>query len=210
MIRLFIAHCCLLSISVYAQAQPKPQPVVYSQIASELCHCMQTNDQKDLTKRFESCYLLSIKKHDAAIRQQALDFSNTDDKRKIIINVMDEFEKECPETCAKYRKTMDEKYPADPFAGLPSFTGSFVSETFLPDKKGYSLVLRSDSGVTKEFFTPSQTPVDKHAAVTKIIVKYKIIPGKTKNKPTLYVEFCEVAEGVSEEYLQKFQKKSPS
>jgi hypothetical protein len=105
---------------------------------------------------------------------------------------------------------MDTKYPADPFAGSPSFTGSFVSETFVPEKKGYRLILRSDSGVTKEFFSSFESHVDRQATRTNVIVRYKTITDKKTKKPVLLVLDCKVTEGVSQEYIQEMMKKAHS
>jgi hypothetical protein len=180
MAKLIVIGCFAISFSL--NAQPQPQPVVYDQMGSELCHCVQTSVHGNFVKLLDSCYLITFKKHYEPLRRMGLDSSNFNDKMHIVQNVLEVLKDDCPDTYSKYATAM--ATPSGPDSAALSFTGEFVSQVLTANKKSYHLILRSkENGEIKDFYSDLKVDIHPNAFEHTVTVKYKIVVNaKTKKE----------------------------
>jgi hypothetical protein len=181
-------------------AQPQPQPVVYDQMAKEICNCIQASKKVTIVKRLDACYLLALKKNYAALRQLGIDTSKQNDKMELGRHISDDLKNDCPDTYNQYvTALMATSTPVD--SAAPSFTGKLVSQKLTVGKKYYLLILKAgDNGETREFYTPMKVTIHPYALDNEVTVRYKIVTNKNTKKTRYIVLSTEITEKVPAEY----------
>jgi hypothetical protein len=166
MTRLMIVPFCAFTFSV--AAQPRPEPAVSDQMARDLCHCVQSTDQKNIIHQLDSCYHQVLRVHYSAIQLLGLDSAEFDKRMQVDTTVGNDFKIECPLIYKKYSKAN----AAELNNTAQIFTGEFVSQDPVVGKKYYLLTLRSADGQLEEFHSDLVIKIPPpHHLVT---VKYKV------------------------------------